>query len=68
MKVKKIKENNKYEEGMKALVFDVLSEGYKHGHISCNVEIYRMEYKTLGKKSIGFVIQILVEVINKKVK
>ena len=38
---------------MKAHVFDVLTEGYKHVRVSCNIDILKMEYKDFKKKIVG---------------
>ena len=49
LKLKKIKANYyKYEDELKAHVFDVLNEDYKPVRVSCNVSISNISFKDLN--------------------
>ena len=51
LKFKKIKvKHEKYEDKMKAHVFDVLPEEYNPVRLSCNVNITNIEFKDLIKE------------------
>ena len=46
LKFNKIKSKyEKYEDGLKARIFDILHEEYKPVRLSCNVNIENMEFK-----------------------
>ena len=50
LKLKKIKQRyEKYENEMKSHVFDVLPETYRPVHVSCDVNIFKVDYNDLKK-------------------